>query len=417
MSQIETKANIFGKIAAKIVSFRDGCSGSLSVPFALSTIPLLVAAGSALDYSRAASFKSQLQVIVDSTALRAVSTSDKSWLAAANAALAKLDEENGKVVYWADGDETTVVASAQMNTAIMSILGITHIPVTAKARARIVDAVPACVLGLNQSDPGAVSFSGAAEFHAEDCVVYSNSRDKSGLSVSNNSQPVASGFCSAGGVSAPAGLKPNPRSNCRTINDPFENLPKPTVERCNGNGNGKRTSVGPGETAMLTPGTFCGGLNIQGTATLAPGVYVINDGELSINAQARLEGTGVTFYLTGSKSGFTFNGGASISVSAPTSGTYGGIVIFQDPDAVGANGRKIENTLNGGADTIINGAIYTKNQAIRINGSSGFGQNSRYMPVVADTVTITGSTRMRVDVEGVEMAAPLPMATEVRIVE
>jgi hypothetical protein len=168
---------------------------------------------------------------------------------------------------------------------------------------------------------------------------------------------------------------------------------------------------------MLTPGTYCGGLNIQGTATLAPGVYVINDGELAINAQARLEGTGVTFYLTGSRSGFTFNGGASINISAPTSGTYGGIFIFQDPAAVASGNKQIQNTLNGGADTIINGAIYTKNQEIRINGSSGFGQNARYMLVIADKVTITGSTRMKLDVEGVEMAAPLPMSSEVRIIQ
>jgi hypothetical protein len=415
MSRNKTNLSVFGKIAAKIIPFRENRSGSLSIPFALSTIPLLVAAGSAVDYSRAASFKSQLQLIADATALRAVSTSDKSWLASANAALARLDEESGAVAYTADGDEMTVVASAQMKTAIMSILGIHHIPVAATARAQIIDALPACVLGLNQSDPGAVSFSGGADFHADDCVVYSNSRDKSGLSVSNNSQPVAAGFCSAGGVAAPAGLKPNPRSNCRTVTDPFEKLPKPQVGNCNGSGNGTR--VGPSQTAMLTPGTYCGGLNIQGAATLAPGVYVINDGELSINAQARLEGTGVTFYLTGSKSGFTFNGGAFVNVSAPTGGDYGGIFIFQDPQAVASGNKQIQNTLNGGADTIINGAIYTRNQAIRINGSSGFGQNSRYMPVVADTVTITGSTRMKLDVEGVEMAAPLPMSTEVRLVQ
>jgi hypothetical protein len=58
-------------------------------------------------------------------------------------------------------------------------------------------------------------------------------------------------------------------------------------------------------------------------------------------------GTGVTFYLTGSQAGFTINAGAALSLEAPKTGDYGGLLIFQDRTAnTGAT-----NTLNGSAGT------------------------------------------------------------------
>jgi hypothetical protein len=417
MSQNEPKLSSSEKSKARLASFRENQQGSLALPFALSIIPLVVLAGAAVDYSRATTFKTKMQTIVDASALRALETSQEGWLASTEAAIKTIDDEAPEVTVVGDADDVTVLATGSIKTSVLSIIRIDRIPVTVKARAQIVDRLPACILALNRSVAGAVSFSGAAGFFAEGCVVHSNSKNAAGLDISQNSEPVAAGFCSAGGVSAPAGIKPNPRANCRTMPDPFAGLPTPTFDRCNGNGNGKRTSVGSNETAVLTPGTYCGGLNIQGNATLQPGVYVINDGELSVNAQAVLTGQGVTFYLTGSKSGFTINGGASVKLEAPKGGDYGGIVIFQDPRATANGNKQIENTLNGGGDTVIDGAIYTPGQAIRINGSSGFGQNSRYMPVIADVVTVTGASKIKVDIEGVQMAAPLPMSTETRIVE
>jgi len=401
----------------KRFSFGADENGSIAVSFALATIPLIIAVGSAIDYSRAIQLKAKLQSAVDASAIRALEIAPEARLASTEAALKSFAEDGHEIAVSGSEDEVVVTATASLKTSLLSIVRIDSIPVTARARARIVDRLPACLLALNRTVSGAISFSGAAEFYADECVIHTNSRDAKGLDISNNSRPVASGFCSAGGFSAPDAINPRPRANCRTMADPLEGLQKPAVDNCNGNGNGKKNSVGSGETATLSPGTFCGGLTIQGTATLTPGVYVISGGQLSVNAQASLTGTGVTFYFTGSRSGFTINGGASINLAAPTSGTYGGIVIFQDPLAVANGNQTIENTLNGGADTIINGGIYTPNQGIRINGTSGFGQNSRYMPVIADTITVTGSSRIGVDIEGVDMAAPLPMSSETVIVE
>lgn len=399
------------------VSFIAEKNGSVAVLFAFATIPVLMVSGATIDYSRATQVRAQLQNVVDATALRALEVKPEERLALAEAAILSLDKGSPEVEVSGNQDDVVIAASANIKTVLLSIMRIESIPVSVRARARIVDRLPACLLALNEAMSGAVSFNGASEFYADDCVIHTNSKDAKGLDISTNSHPVAAGFCSAGGFSAPEGINPKPRGNCRRMADPLEGLQKPVVSNCNGNGNGKKNSVGSGETVTLSPGTFCGGLTIQGNATLSPGVYVINDGQLSVNAQAAVNGTGVTFYFTGPKSGFTINGGASVNIEAPTSGTYGGIVIFQDPLAIASGNKKIENTLNGGADTVIQGGIYTPNQSIRINGSSGFGQNSRYMPVIADTITVTGSSKINVDIEGIDMAGPLPMSTETLLVE
>ncbi len=417
MSQNKSKLSFPEKLKRVFAYFRENQCGSIAIPFALSTVPLVFLAGAAIDYSRATTFKTKMQTVVDASALRALETSEDGWLSSTEAAIKAINDEDSKVAVSGSQDDVTVSATGSIKTSVLSILRIDRIPVAVSARAQLVGRLPACILALNPSVAGAVSFSGAAGFYAEDCVIHSNSKNAAGLDISQNSEPVAAGYCSAGGFSAPDSIKPRPRARCRTMPDPFAGLPKPTADRCSGTGNGKKTSVGSNESAILTPGTYCGGLNIQGNATLRPGVYVISDGQLSVNAQAVLAGQGVTFYLTGAKSGFSINGGASLDLAAPTTGVYGGILIFQDPLAVASGGKQIENTLNGGAETVIDGGIYTPGQALRINGSSGFGQNSRYMPVVADIVTVTGSSKIGVDIEGVEMAAPLPKSQETRIVE
>jgi hypothetical protein len=412
MSRNNSKMPIIGKFANKFVSFWENERGSLAAQFALASIPLFLIAGSAIDYSRAATFKAKLQSAVDASALHALNTPEDQRVATTEASIKWLSDEAPVIV--GDSDEVTITATASVKSSILGIFGFEQIPVTARSRARIVDGLPACLLALNTTDPGAISFSGSASFVGKDCVVHTNSKDAKALDISNSSTPVAAGFCSVGGVSAPAGIAPSPRSKCRSVRDPFAALPKPPSGACSGK-NGY--TVGANKSEILSPGTYCGGLTIRGDATLEPGVYIIEDGSLTVNAQASLAGKGVTFYITGSKGGFTINGGASIDLHAPSSGTYGGIVIYQDPASKANGGGTIVNTLNGGADTVINGGIYTPTQGIRINGSSGFGQKTAYMPVVADTITVTGSSEVGVDIEGVYMAAPLPTSAETIIVE
>ena len=133
-------------------------------------------------------------------------------------------------------------------------------------------------------------------------------------------------------------------------------------------------------------------------------MYVLKNG-LNIAAQGAASGTGVTFYLTGSNAGFTINGGGTLSLSAPTSGSYAGVLIYQDRTAnVGAT-----NKLNGDSNTFLKGAIYTPTQKLEVTGNAGFGDQSSFMPMIADVVSFSGSSVIQSDVKNMQIA--LPMAT------
>ena len=95
----------------------------------------------------------------------------------------------------------------------------------------------------------------------------------------------------------------------------------------------------------------------------APLTYVIDGGNFSVNGGATLQeatgGTGVTIILTDSSGGdapgrVTINGGAIVTLAAPTSGDYSGVVFYQDKSAVSTS----KNKFNGGSTTNFTGALY-----------------------------------------------------------
>ena len=100
-----------------------------------------------------------------------------------------------------------------------------------------------------------------------------------------------------------------------------------------------------GVAATLNPGCYT--TIAASVTTLNPGIYYVT-GKIDI---ANLSGTGVMIYLTGSGQ-LTADNNSEIHLSAPTSGTYTGIAIFQDP----ANTANFE--VKNGFTLDVNGAIY-----------------------------------------------------------
>ncbi len=99
-----------------------------------------------------------------------------------------------------------------------------------------------------------------------------------------------------------------------------------------------RVSVSGANTITLSPGVYQGGISITGAAnvTFNPGMYILAGGGFTVsNSAAVIKGTGVTFYNTTGPSGtgfepFAISGATSSSLSAPTTGTYKGILFFTD---------------------------------------------------------------------------------------
>jgi Flp pilus assembly protein TadG len=132
-------------------------------------------------------------------------------------------------------------------------------------------------------------------------------------------------------------ISPSAQTGIPVASDPFASLPAPAVGGCGTH----PTQTVITTTVTLSPGTYCGGIDLAGGhVTFNSGTYVLDGGGLTMTSAlgGTASGTGVTFYNTGTASGscttcygsinsyFTFGS----TLVAPTTGTYAGILFFQD---------------------------------------------------------------------------------------
>lgn len=380
--------------------------GNVAIIFGLAALPIVSLAGATIDYSIAGQHKAKLQAAADAAALAGANLDgyDDERSAAAESVFEANRPQQLPVEMTASPDETglTVLASAQVRTSFLELLEIDHLSITVDSRAvRLDDGAPICVLALNHTASGALTFAGNTTFVADGCAVHSNSTASNGLTVQGSASIITEDLCSAGGVSGGADLMPRPRTRCRRLADPFEDIRPPASSACEY----RNVSVKPDEVATLSPGVYCGGLDLKGIVHFEPGMYTVW-GELGINSQAQVSGTDLMFHLLGHNAGFSISSGAQVDLAADQDGPYGGILLFQDRDS----GAGRTNKLNGDANTNILGAIYTPAQSLEITGSSGFGQNARYMPLIADQIKFSGNSTTRSDVAAVISPEPLPNA-------
>jgi Flp pilus assembly protein TadG len=396
------------------MKFRQFChdqKGTMATVFALATVPLVFASGAAVDYSRATQARTAFQASVDNAAMKALMGPGNRREATVQAIMAKHDELSPSLSVGGDENQVLVVARGSVKTSILNAVRIETMDIGARARAvKMFEGLPPCILALNKSASGTITFAGTSEFQAKDCVVHSNSSHGSGMTMEGGAVPVAAGFCSVGGVSTSRTITPTPREYCERMKDPFADLAKPLSSGCNYN----NVSVDPKQNVTLKPGVYCGGLALKGTARLEPGIYVVKNGLFAITSQSNVIGHDVMFFLTGTNAGFSFDAGGTLDLRSPRSGPYGGILVYQDP----ASNPYYDNKLVGSSDSIVIGGIYTPTQKVTLQGGSGFGQTSSFMPVIADQVRVAGSTTTTSNLDGIDLTEPLPKSfSGVRLVE
>ena len=276
-------------------------------------------------------------------------------------------------------------------------------PLALKARAvaRGTVASKACLLALNPSASKAVLFAGSTDLKLTACAVMSNSTAADAVKVQGSAKVAVSCLISAGGIDLGGTLTTTCASQLTHVlpaSDPFASLPTPAATSpC------KSTSGSP-----LQPGTYCSGLTLKNTVALNAGVYVIQGGDLKVNANAIVTGTGVTIYLDcGSK--VSMNGTAKVQLSAPTTGAYSGILFYGDRACTSGS-----NTFNGTADSLLTGALYFAQQDVNYLGNfSGAGGCSQ---VVAGTIQWSGSSTIKQDCTSLGMAE-IPANQSVQLVE
>jgi hypothetical protein len=138
---------------------------------------------------------------------------------------------------------------------------------------------------------------------------------------------------------------------------------------------------------------------------LNPGTYIINKGGMHVDAGTTLSGAGITFYNTSTNAGgggyqpFTINGGATLNISAPTSGPFEGILFFADRSML-----PVTNVINGNSASNIVGALYFPKSYLSFSGNNS---STAYTMIVADLLTITGNATINNDYSSLTNGSPI----------
>jgi hypothetical protein len=174
----------------------------------------------------------------------------------------------------------------------------------------------------------------------------------------------------------------------------------------NGNGNFTITGSGGGVTYSngvytVSPGVYSS-FSISGTGSgnsvfFSGGTYIF-DGNTGTNADVMTipgnatisSGTGangVTFYFTNDATIQT-NGTPTINLSAPSSGTYQGILMWQDKNDPNVGPAPNGPTLGGNSGTQYNGVLYFPSDQLTF-----YGNNVSYSVgvVVSDSLALSGN--------------------------
>ena len=386
------------KLKPKSISrrFSNCAQGNVGVAFAFALVPLLAAAGAAVDYESAFGQQTKLQAFVDSTALAAASGATESVSEKKGIANAFINSEFSTITprVVVNGDQVKVSVSQDYETAFMKIVGIDTVSINVTATA-IAKSTPVCILALDPSATDALKIWGSSsQVVAKDCVVHSNSKAASGMSSTSNAISTAAVFCSSGGASA-GQFDPPPKTFCNSVKDPYVGLPVPSVGSCDQT----NLSISSGRYS-LRPGVYCGGLKITGgDVNLTPGTYIMKDGDFSVGGStANIRGVNVTIYLYGDTSAVSVVGGAVVELSAPRYGPYDGMVFVQNPSF----GKTLTSKFSGNSDTKIVGAGYFPTQTLDVGGTADFDINSPYMAFVAQNLEFhgNGSLTMNLDPAG-----------------
>ncbi|WP_374387401.1 hypothetical protein [Sandaracinobacter sp.] len=81
------------------------------------------------------------------------------------------------------------------------------------------------------------------------------------------------------------------------------------------------------------------------------------------------------------------NGGATVNLTAPTTGTYQGVLIYQDRRATLSNQS---NKVNGNSASKLQGAVYVASQEVEFTGTTGL--NTNCFQLVARRITWSGNS-------------------------
>lgn len=291
-----------------------------------------------------------------------------------------------------------------------------------------------CVIALSRTGDD-ISYTGSGGLTAEQCDIYDDSSASNALTLTGSGSITGKAIGISGNYSKTGSgtISPAPVTGMAPIADPLATLPAPTIPTGSCTGSSCTQSFTGSTNHTLQPGTYTSISNTgSGTLTLAAGNYIItgsltntgsgglvlgagnytiggnfestgsssitiasgstasNNGLIIVGGTLELTGSGPltdngeTFYTEGST---TVTGSSNLKLTAPTSGTYDGMLLFQsrtDSNAV---------AITGSSGSTVQGIVYAPDSPLTLTGS---GTMTVSLDVIADSITETGSGQIDV---------------------
>ena len=318
--------------------------GNVALVFGLSLPVVGGAAAAAVDLNTWYAAKTRLQAAVDGAALAAAQ--EFQLASSTGLTVSRIAESYVRGTLEGRGPTPTTVttsagastrtvrvdATAQVSPILSRIISDRVQFVSATATAKLSAGAPVCMIGLDPSVPGTLTFDSKSQLSAPRCGVFSNSSDPRGLVGGKGAVGSAALFCSHGGYqNGQATFLPAPVTDCPVIRDPLASRAKPTVSGCT-----STNLVLSKKTTILLPGTYCGGIKVTdgSSVVLLSGIYIIKDGSLIVDKKSWFSGQNVGLFFVGDKSSLLFDKDSTVSLTAPRDGVMAGILMTEDGNVV-----------------------------------------------------------------------------------
>ncbi len=275
-----------------------------------------------------------------------------------------------------------------------------------------------CIIGLMPKKwRTSIHMDNESILDAGDCYVQSDSSGYS-IRIDASAKMSARSICAVGQIfryGANSSFYPDPVTDCPAIGDPLIDRPQPNVGACD------YSATIITEDRKLSPGVYCNGLTITDDATvkLTQGIYIIKDGPLIVADEAHMYGQGVGFFLTGDKSIFEFHENTTIELIAPTSGLLAGLLFFEDrtvPHSFDFDWTKLEeipddvrlHTISSNNARLLLGTVYLSKSLFLINSEAPVADNSAYTAIVAARLWLMKGPRLKLNVNYQDTDVPVP---------
>lgn len=395
-----TIQRVIDRLTKIMAHFRNASSGNVALTFAIVLVPVMGSVGAAVDYSQSSSIKAAMQSAADVAALGTVKLAPKltpeqiqstalglfnasfKWSSITPAVTATYDPGSSAV---------TVSATASYKPKLVNVIGISQIGMAATSKATIAaKSWQICVMVTEEVDNHTLKVEGGSKIEFENCMVQVNTanwdaveaRDTSYIHSKNGEN------CFVGDIHY-GDVQPPKNPTCTFFEDPFSGL-KTSAVTCDYT---KMQVSNAGVT--LQPGTYCGGLIINASTTMAPGLYIINGGSFKVTGSStNITANNVTIVLAGVTDNVSIETSGTITMSPMTTGQFAGFLIYND-DPEPTNPKKKKK---GGSSKIskatlnATGVWYMPGQKLEIvNGAT---MNIKPGSIIADYILPDGGSTL-----------------------